>query len=97
MPFDQHYLAAAIAPRYLYISSSSLDEWADPLSELKTCFAVSKFYKSQGKSGFICTKQPSVEDVFHDGCVGYHLREGLHYMGREDWQKFMNFAKKHFK
>ena len=36
MPFDQHYLAASIAPRYVYISSAKEDEWADPASEMLT-------------------------------------------------------------
>ena len=27
-----------------------------------------------------------------EGSIGYHLRPGLHYLSREDWQKFILFA-----
>lgn len=96
MPFDQHYLAALIAPRYVYISSASEDTWADPDSEMLTCCAISEVYENYGLKGFVCDdKLPQIGDEFHEGCVGYHLREGLHYLGREDWQKIIKFVNKH--
>lgn len=96
MPFDQHYLAALIAPRYVYISSAKEDTWADPDSEMLTCYAISEVYEKYGLKGFICDDRfPQVGDEYHEGCVGYHLRAGLHYFSREDWQKIMNFVKKH--
>ena len=33
LPFDQHYLIASIAPRYVLIGSASEDAWCDPVSE----------------------------------------------------------------
>lgn len=94
MLFDQHYLLATIAPRYVYVSSSSQDQWADPESEFLNCCAASKFYEQLGVVGFICNdKLPSVGDTFHDGNIGYHLRKGLHYLGREDWQKIIAFVR----
>lgn len=97
MPFDQHYLAALIAPRYLYVASASEDLWADPDSEMLTCAAVSEVYEKFGKKGFICEDRlPQIGDEFHEGCVGYHLRAGEHYMGREDWQKIIRFINRHF-
>lgn len=96
MPFDQHYLAALIAPRYLYIASAAEDIWADPVSEMLTCVAVSEVYEKMGKKGFVCCDRlPKSGDVYHEGAVGYHLRDGLHYFSREDWQKAMAFMKKH--
>lgn len=92
MPFDQHYLAALIAPRYLYIASAKEDTWADPVSEMLNCVAVSSVYEQLGKKGFVCEDRlPEAGDVYHDGCIGYHLREGLHYLGREDWLKVIKF------
>lgn len=96
MPFDQHYLAAAIAPRYVYIASAKEDTWADPVSEMLTCCAINEIYEKYGKKGFVCRDRlPQVDDEYHDGCVGYHLRAGLHYFSREDWLKFIKFVKKH--
>ena len=97
MPFDQHYLAAAIAPRPLYVASAEKDIWADPASEMLTCAAVSEVYEKYGLDGFISEDRlPRVGDEFHEGCVGYHLRAGEHYMGREDWQKVIRFINRHF-
>ena len=96
MPFDQHYLTALIAPRYLYIASADDDAWADPDSEMLNCCAVNEIYEKYGKDGFICEDRlPIVNDEFHRGCVGYHLRAGLHYFSREDWLKVMKFIKIH--
>lgn len=95
MPFDQHYLIASIAPGYVYISSADEDKWADPDSEMQSCYAVDEIYKKYGKKGFVYEDRlPKVNDVFHEGCVGYHMRAGLHYFSREDWQNVIKFVKK---
>ena len=95
-PFDQHFLTACIAPRYLYIASAVEDTWADPDHEMLNCVAVGKYYESLGFSGFVCKDRlPKTGDTYHEGRVGYHLRKGTHYFGREDWQKVIEFINKH--
>ena len=88
MPFDQHYLVASIAPRYVLIGSASTDLWADPISEQLCCFAASDAFEN----GFICDRQAQEGDEFFDGDLGYHLRKGPHYFGREDWNKLIKFV-----
>ncbi|MBE7042397.1 MAG: alpha/beta hydrolase [Ruminococcaceae bacterium] len=98
MPFDQHYLLASIAPRHVYIASALEDTWADPDSEMLSCVVVSEVFEKYGKTGFVCEDRlPQAGDTYHEGTVGYHLREGLHYFGREDWLKAMKYIKKHRK
>lgn len=66
MPFDQHYLVAAIAPRYVYIASAVEDTWSDPVSEMLTCVAAGPMYEKYGKKGFVCENRlPEVGDMFH--------------------------------
>lgn len=91
MPFDQHYLLASIAPRYLLVGSASEDSWADPISEFLCCAAASPAFGKNGFSGG--NRLPEVGERFFSGDIGYHLRCGLHYLGREDWQKFIEFVK----
>lgn len=92
MPFDQHYLLAAIAPRKVLVGSASEDEWADPVSEQLCCAAVSEAFKN----GFVCPDRlADIGEEFLDGDVGYHLRKGAHYFSREDWQKLIKFVRLH--
>lgn len=97
MPFDQHYLMGSIAPRKIYVASANEDDWADPVHEMLGCVAASEAYEDKGLDGFVYKDRlPKVGDCFHDGNVGYHLRAGVHYLGREDWQIFARFFKKKF-
>ena len=94
MPFDQHYLVASVAPRYAYVASAKEDTWADPYSEMLSCVAATPAYEAMGLDGLICEDRlPEVGDRWHAGHIGYHLRAGQHYMGREDWNIAMDFIR----
>jgi len=97
LPFDQHFLVAAAAPRLAYVASAKKDTWADPDSEYLSCVAASEVYGKLGLAGFVHPDRlPEVGDVFHEGDIGYHLRDGLHYLSREDWLYFIRFLKRKF-
>ena len=90
MPFDQHFLVASIAPRYVLIGSASEDIWADPDSEFICCVAASPAFKNS----FKCEDRlPLIDDKFFEGDIGYHLRKGSHYLSRLDWQRLIEFIK----
>ena len=96
MPFDQHWLIASIAPRYVYVASAEEDSWADPKAEFLACAAASAAYKKYGKQGLVCEDRlPKTGEEFHEGSIGYHIRAGLHYFSREDWQRAIRFIKRH--
>jgi hypothetical protein len=89
MPFDQHYLIASIAPRYVLIGSAKEDAWADPHSEQLACVAASSAFKNP----FYCENRfAETGDEFFKGDLGYHMRKGTHYFSREDWQKLIKFV-----
>lgn len=91
MPFDQHYLIAAIAPRKALAGSASLDDWADPVSEQLAVLAASPAFRK----GLVCPDRPAeVGEGFLDGDAGYHLREGAHYFSRADWHRLMEFMRR---
>lgn len=92
LPFDQHQLLALIAPRKLYVASAALDLWVDPASEFLACYAADTAWQALGVPGLICPdRMPKPGDVFREGCLGYHLRPGEHYLSRFEWQQFLDF------
>ncbi|MGN0477983.1 MAG: alpha/beta hydrolase [Hominenteromicrobium sp.] len=96
LPFDQHFLLALIAPRSVYVSSAAEDLWADPKAEYAACAAASPAFERMGRTGLIADGTEAVPGtVLHEGGIGYHIRNGSHYMSREDWQKFIAYLKKH--
>ena len=92
MPFDQHMLAAAVAPRLLYISSATEDKWADPEGEYLSGLYASQAYELLGKKGLVSESFPKPNGIRHEGSVGYHIRKGKHNLTAFDWHKFMDFA-----
>lgn len=96
LPFDQHFLLSLTAPRHLYVSSAAEDGWADPRSEFLGCAAASKAFELYGKKGLVTPdKYPETGDVLCEGSIGYHMREGTHYLSRDDWHRVMDYRSRH--
>lgn len=96
LPYDHHFAAALCAPRNLYIASATNDPWADPPSEFISGVAASEAYELLGKKGLISGDEwEAVEQHSHEGNIGYHLREGNHYLARYDWEKFVEYRNLH--
>ena len=92
LPYDQHWIAALIAPRLLYIASASQDSGAGPWGEFLTARHASPAWELYGKRGLVENHPYRIEDPFQDGCVGYHLRAGAHNLDHYDWARYMDFA-----
>lgn len=96
MPFDQHWLIASIAPRFVLVGSAAEDIWADPESEMLSCLAASPAYEALGFDGFVGEdRSPVAGDAWLDGRIGYHIRKGEHYFSRTDWHRLIAFVNKH--
>ena len=96
LPFDQHYLIAANVPHRVYVASAIGDDWACPKNEYLACVAASEYYENNRGSGFVHPNRlPNVGECFHEGSIGYHLRDGNHYFSREDWQYYIKYLKAH--
>ena len=92
MPFDQHFLIAANYPHRVYVASAELDKWACPKNEYLACEAASEFYEAHGNVGFVGTSGfPKAGTHCHEGNIGYHIRRGMHYLSREDWNLFIEY------
>ncbi len=94
--FDQHFLLASIAPRFAYVASASMDDWADPTSEFLSCVAASEGYERLGYHGLVTEDRlPRVGEYLHEGRIGYHLREGVHFLSMKDWALYMQYMRRH--
>lgn len=95
LPFDQHWIAALVAPRLLYIASASEDRGAGPWGEFLTARHASPAWELYGLKGLVEDHVYGVEMPFRSGCVGYHLRQGSHDLNLYDWLNFIEFAYRH--
>lgn len=98
LPVDQHMLIGSIAPRCVYVSSSSEDSWADPCSEFKSLIKSGEIFQLYGyKTLDDSYSFPEVNKQISKGRTGYHQRKGAHLCTREDWKMFLLFIDTHFK
>ena len=86
----------AIAPRYLYVASSSLDDVADPKGEFLSAQAASKVWNLYGKKGLNAESRPDFDTPIGEE-IGYHCKTGKHGITSYDWEQYYNFADKIFK
>ncbi len=96
LPFDQHFLLAACAPRKIYIGTAEEDIWADPDAEYLSCVAAGEAYRALDLAGFVAPREyPQAPAHFHDGDIGFHIRRGTHYLSRYDWKMAMAYILRH--
>jgi len=92
MPFDQHWLVAACAPRYVVSGTAIEDRWADPYSQFLSDYAASPAYELLGLEGLVSPEaMPEEGTVLLDGSVGFFMRSGAHFLSRYDWNRYMDF------
>jgi hypothetical protein len=95
IPFDQHWIAALVAPRLLYIASASDDVGAGPWGEFLTARYATPAWNLYGTKGLVEDHPYVIGRPFHEGRVGYHLRAGKHDLNLKDWNFYMDFADRH--
>ena len=92
MSFDQHMFLATIAPRFLYVSSATNDEWADPDAELTSVKLAGEAYRLYYMSGLADSLYPVPDKSYGSARIGYHRRSGEHSLKISDWMHFIDFV-----
>ena len=95
MPVDAHMLIALSAPRPVFITGGTGDQWADPKGEFLAQVAAGPVYKLLGKKDLGVTTLPPLDTPVIDGDLGWHYHTGGHVATRADWQAFLAFFEKH--
>lgn len=94
--FDQHFLIASIAPRYVVVGSNSGDHWADQKSEQLACLAASPAWEEMGLKGVVgCDRFLNPGEAILDGRIGYFMVDFLHFLSRHCWHRYLEFIIKH--
>jgi hypothetical protein len=96
LPVDQHELLALIAPRLLYVASAVEDKWSDPGNEFLATVQASPVYELLGRRGVGPKEFPKIDSPMQTGDIGYHVRSGKHNLTLYDWQRYLDFADKHW-
>jgi len=94
LPFDQHCLAAIVAPRPVLFTNAVEDTWANPDGQFQMLQAADPVYRLLGAGGLDAKKAPETNTLI-DSKLGYFIRPGKHSMTRDDWKVFLDFADKH--
>lgn len=76
LPWDQHWLLAAIAPRLVCVGSAADDAWADPVAEHLAGLAAAPAW-------------PPTTATAGEFPVQHHLRPGGHFLSRDDWRHYL--------
>ena len=95
MTFDQHFLLASIAPRKLFVTSSTRDCYSDPYAEFLGLAYASPAYEYYGEHGIGTWIWPPAGILLDEKNAGYYLREGEHGIETEDWDALYIWLKNH--
>jgi len=95
MPVDAHTLIALSAPRPVFVTGGTQDQWADPKGEFLAEVAAGPVYRLLGGHDLGVTSLPPVDTPAIGGDLGWYYHTGPHAATKEDWETFLNFAKKY--
>jgi len=90
LPFDQHLILSAIAPRPMHIASAIDDHLSDPPGEFLSAVLATPVYRFLGYPGLSTEQMPPVNSPLF-GRISYHIRTGGHDVTDYDWQQYMTF------
>ena len=97
MPVDAHMLIALSAPRPVFVTGGTGDQWADPAGMFLAEVAAGPVYRLLGKKDVGVTQLPPLDAPLTTGDLGWHYHTGGHSATSADWKAFLEFLGKYFK
>jgi hypothetical protein len=96
LPVDAHELITLVAPRPIFVTGGTGDQWADPHGEFLACVGAAPVYRLLGKKDMGTTEMPNPDVSLIDGELAYRYHDGGH-TDAPDWPVFIRFAQRDFK
>jgi hypothetical protein len=96
MPVDAHMLIALSAPRGVFVTGGTTDQWADPVGEFLATVAAGPVYRLLGKKDLGVTTLPPLDTPVVTGDLGWHYHTGGHAATPADWSAYLSFLEKYF-
>ena len=97
MPVDAHMLIALSAPRPVFVTGGTADQWADPVGMFQAQVAAGPVYRLLGKKDLGAMSLPPLDTPLTGGDLGWHYHTGGHSATPEDWKAFLVFLGKYFR
>ena len=97
MPVDTHMLIALSAPRPVFITGGTEDQWSDPKGEFLAEVAAGPVFRLLGKKDLGTSELPPFDTPLITGELGFLYHTGRHAILPGDWKAFLEFADLHLK
>jgi len=97
LPVDSHMLLALVAPRPVFITGGTEDQWSDPKGQFQAAVAAGPVFKLLGKKDLGVTEMPKPDTALVAGDIAFHEHTGGHVVTPAEWELFLKFADKYFK
>lgn len=97
MPVDAHTLIALNAPRPVFITGGTTDQWSDPKGEFLAEVAAGPVYRLLGKKDIGATEFPAPESPLVSGDLAFNYHTGGHTLTTTEWKLFLDFLGRHFR
>jgi hypothetical protein len=92
MPVDAHLLIALSAPRPVFVTGGTQDQWADPHGQFLAQVAAGPVYRLLSKKDIGTAVLPALDAPLITGDLGFLYHTGGHTIMPGDWRAFLEFA-----
>jgi hypothetical protein len=98
MPVDAHMLIALSAPRPVFVTGGTADQWADPVGMFLAEVNAGPVYRLLGRHDLgVAEGPPPLDTPVIKGDLGWHYHTGGHAATPADWTAFLEFAGKYLR
>lgn len=95
-PVDSHLLIALSAPRPVFVTGGTQDQWADPKGQFLAMVAAGPVYRLLGAKDLGRNELPPLDLALTEGQLGFLYHTGGHTITPADWSAFFEFANRAF-